>query len=270
MKMKRKIKSHRVSSEDKQLFNRARKGESPAKDEILTKYGDWVVNIAKKFHSLFQNIGIDELIAEGNRGILDAIDRFDVSRKVKFSTYAWFWILKNIREYITSELAIVDLPQNTLADFKKISRSFNDETKKGGSPTLKNIAHKLKMNIEDVREIVSDKMSMSNVASLDKFLDEGEVDQRVGDMVEDKKEKKIHEQLDIRDDKAHIVRLLKNLSPIERKVVRLRFGFTGSGPVSLKEVGERLKLSSAKAKDLEMVSMRKLKLLLESSKGDSF
>ena len=269
--MKRKIRSHRVVNvEDKLLFGRARKGDGLAKDEILEKYGDWVVNIAKKFHSLFQNIGLDELIAEGNRGILDAMDRFDASRKVKFSTYAWFWILKNIREYITSELAVVDLPQSTLADFKKISQSFNDETKKGNSPTLKNIAQKLKMNIEDVREIMSDKMNMSNVASLDKFLDSDDVDQRVGDMVEDKKEKKIHELLDLRDDKAHILRLLKNLSPIERKVVRLRFGFTGSGPVSLKDVGEKLKMSPAKAKDLETVSMRKLKMLLGSSKGEIF
>ena len=270
--MKRKIKRHHRAAinEDKELFGRARQGEGPAKDEILAKYGDWVVNIARKFHSLFQNIGLDELIAEGNRGILDAIDRFDAARKVKFSTYAWFWILKNIREYITSELAVVDLPQSTLADFKKITRSFNDETKKGKSPTLKNIAQKLKMNFEDVREVMSDKMNMSNVASLDKFLDEEDVNQRVGDMLEDKKEKKIHELLDIRDDKAHILRLLKNLSPLERKVVRLRFGFTGKGPVSLKEVGEKLKMSPVKAKDLETVSMRKLKMLIGSSKGEIF
>lgn len=257
-----------MNEDEKTLFARAKKGDKDAIDKILLKYGDWVSNMAKKFHSLFQNIGLDELVAEGNRGILDAMERYDVSRKVKFSTYAWFWILKNIREYITSELAVVDLPQSTISDFKKINKSFSDEVKKGKNPTLENIAQKLRMNLEDVREVVTDKMNLSNLASLDKFLDQEDVDQRVGDLLEDKREKRIHELLDIRDDKANITQLIKSLSPIERKVVKLRFGFSGGEPISLKEVGEKLKMSPAKAKDIETVSMRKLKILLGSGKGE--
>ncbi|MCX5781684.1 MAG: sigma-70 family RNA polymerase sigma factor [Elusimicrobia bacterium] len=248
--------------EEKQLFRSFRKGDEEAKNRIIQKYSDWVLNIAKKFHSLFHNIGLDELIAEGNRGILDAMKRYDTARKVKFSTYAWFWILKNIREYITSELAIVDLPQSTLTEFKRISESLSEEAKKGKSPTLEIIAKQLKMDINDVREIVSDKMNLFNVISLDKLLDEEDETQRLGDLVEDKKEKKIQEILDIQDDKTDIGKLLKHLSPIERKVIQLRFGFTDNGSRSLKEVGGKLRIPAAKVKDIESVSVRKLKKLL--------
>jgi len=262
-KKSRKRLTKSVKPEERKLFMRFKRGDREAKDKIIELYNDWVVNIAKKFHTIFQNIGLDELVAEGNRGILDALKRYDVNRKVKFSTYAWFWILKNIREYITSDLAVVDLPQSTLSDFRKIANIFNEEAKKGKNPTLESIARSLKLDINDAREIVTDKMNLSNLASLDKFLDAEDSTQRLGDMMEDKKEKTISDMLEISEDKADILKLIKNLSPIEQKVIKMRFGFLESGPKSLKEVGEKLKIPSVKVKDIETISMKKLKKLLE-------
>ncbi len=260
---KKKDESENKKAEEFKLFKKFKRGDKEAKNKILNIYNEWVVNIAKKFHSIFQSIGIDELVAEGNRGILDALKRFDVDRKVKFSTYAWFWILKNIKEYITSELAIVDLPQSTLSDFRKINEIFNEEAKKGKNPSLESIAKSLKLDINDAREIISDKMNLSNLASLDKFLDAEDSSQRLVDMMEDKREKNLGDLLENREDSAGLLKMIKSLSPIEQKVIKMRFGFLKNGPITLKDAGKKLKIPAVKVKDIEAISVRKLKRLLE-------
>jgi RNA polymerase primary sigma factor len=253
------------AKEEKLLFRRARAGDEKARDKILQKYNDWVINIAKKYHACFPNMELTELMAEGNRGLLEALKRYNPSKSAKFSTYAWFWIIKNIQEYITSNLELIDIPRKVTSNLKKITVVMNDEIKKGKEPSIDKISHTLHLDVSSVREMLSDKKNITNPLSLDKYLDEEDQTQTMSETVEDKDEESIHDIIDRADVKISISGILKQLLPVEEKIIKLRFGFDDNRFHTLKEVGKKLDIPSSKVKDLETVAIFKLKKLLSQS-----
>jgi RNA polymerase primary sigma factor len=227
-------------------------------------YNPWVVNIAKKYHACFPNVDFDELVAEGARGMLEALGHFDPSRGVKFSTYAWFWMIKNVQEYISSNRELIGVPRTVVTDLRNIVASMNDEIKKGNEPSFDAIARKLNMDVSTIREILSDKHNISRPVSLDKFLDDDDQAQTIGDMVEDKNDGPVQEILDRVGDRTYIAQVLHRLLPKEEEIVKLRFGFYDNRFYTLKDAGKKLKISPAKVKDLESVAIFKLKRLLSN------
>jgi RNA polymerase primary sigma factor len=268
---KKTMKQQQVSDpfrDDNELayFRKCRKGNEEARDALVKSYEAWVVNISHKYHSCFQGIDMNELIAEGNRGLLEALYRFDEKRGVKFSTYAWFWIVKNIQDYISSNLSLIEVPRKISADLRKIVNSMNEEVKKGKVPSFEQIARKIDIDADTIRELLSDRKNLSRPVSLDKFLDEDDQVQTLGDIIEDKRDPALQEILENLDDEINIASLLEQLLPVEQKVIKLRFGFEDNQFHSLKEVGEKLKISSTKIKDIESMAIIKLKRFLSAER----
>jgi RNA polymerase primary sigma factor len=268
---KKTMKQQKVSDpfrDDSELdcFRRCRKGNEEARDSLVKSYEAWVVNISRKYHSCFPGIDMNELIAEGNRGLLEALYRFDEKRGVKFSTYAWFWIVKNIQDYISSNLSLIEVPRKISADLRKIVASMNEEVKKGKVPSFEQIARKIDIDADLIRELLSDRKNLSRPVSLDKFLDEDDQVQTLGDIIEDKRDPALQEILENLDDEINIASLLEHLLPVEQKVIKLRFGFEDNQFHSLKEVGEKLKISSTKIKDIEAMAIIKLKRFLNAER----
>jgi RNA polymerase primary sigma factor len=174
--------------EDRILFKELQQGSEEARDKLVAKYSVWVHNIAKKYHSCFPHIELGELVAEGNRGLLEAFQRFDITKETKFSTYAWFWIIKNIQEYITTSMMLIGVPSRMMADLKKIIGSMNDEIKKGNEPSLPDIARKLHIDASKAMELLTDRKNLSNPVSLDKYLDEDDKEQTLADIIDDNAE----------------------------------------------------------------------------------
>lgn len=251
-----------MEGDEGQLFRRCRRGDEAARDEFLRKYDSWVINIAKKYHSSFHTIDLGELVAEGNRGLLEALERYDPTRKVKFSTYAWFWIIKNIQEYITSNMGIIGIPRAVTADLRKIVSTMNDEVKKGKEPSFQVISRKLNIDVGTIREMLADRTNIARPVSLDKYLDDDDQSQTISDTVEDKNDVSIQEILDQVGDKTYIAQVLGSLAPQEEEIIRLRFGFYDGRFHTLKDAGAKLKISPAKAKDIEAIAIFKLKRLL--------
>ena len=250
-----------VSVEEKKLFAKIKRGNTAARNEILGKYSIWATNIARKYHALFPNIDILELEAEGNRGLLEAVARFDLSKHTKFSTYAWFWIIKNVQQYITSSINLIGVPARIMSDLKMIISAMNDGIKKGEDLSLKDISKKLGLDEGAVNEMLSDRKNVSAPLSLDMFLDEENRQEKLGDVLEDKKLDSVRKILDKMDEKKFIDLLFAQLSPIEQKVISLRFGFKGEKALTLNEAGQILKLPPLKVKDIEAIVLMKLKRL---------
>ena len=250
-----------ISQDEHILFTKMKHGNMAARNEILSKYSPWATNIARKYHSLFPNIDVLELEAEGNRGLLEALDKFDPSKHTKFSTYSWFWIIKNIQEYITSSVNLIGVPAKIMADLKQVINAVNNGMKKGEAPSLKAISRKLGLDEDSVNEMLSDKKNISAPLSLDMYIDEEDRQEKFGDMVEDKKLDGIKKILDGMDDDKLISRLLEQLSPLEQKVISLRYGFNGGRMLALNKIGEILKVSPSKIKDIEAIVLIKLKRL---------
>jgi RNA polymerase sigma factor (sigma-70 family) len=252
-----------VVSDEPALFARLRRGNEQARDILVERYTPWVVNIARKYHASYPKIDINELTAEGNRGLLEALGRYETNRGVKFSTYAWFWIIKNVQEYIAADLSLIEVPRKISSDLKKIVASMNEDIKKGKTPTMTQLARKLDMDAGTIQELLANKKNISNPVSLDKFLDEEDRTQTIGDLLESKEDIDMQDVLSALDDRVNLEELFAQLLPAEQEVIKLRFGFEDNQFHQLREVGEKMKLSSAKVRDMEAVALIKLKRLLQ-------
>ena len=250
------------------LFKRCGRGDTRARDILLERYNPWAVNLARKYHAYFPHVELGELVAEGSRGVLEALKRFDPSRKTKFSTYAWFWILKNIQEYITTSAGLIEVPRSVLSDLKKIVSAMDTDIKNGNEPSMDSLSRKLKLDTVTIREILADRKNVSHPVSLDKFLDENDHGDTLSDMVEDKRQVSMQEIIDQTGDAASMAAVLGRLAPQERDIIRLRFGFRDNHFYTLKEAGARLKLSSAKVKDIESIALFKLKKLMAERENE--
>ena len=248
-------------SEEKILFNKFKRGDESARNALLSKYSPWATNIARKYHNLFPNIDIMELEAEGNRGLLEALDKYDPSKNTKFSTYSWFWIIKNIQEYITSSVNLIGVPAKIMSDLRQVIDAVNSGMKKGKAPLIKDISKKLGLDEDAVNEMLSNKKNVSTPLSLDMYMDQEDKQEKLGDMVEDKKLDGIKAILDRMDDDKFISRLMAQLSQLEQKVISMRFGFNGGSVSGLNEIGETLKIPPSKVKDIEAIVLIKLKRL---------
>ena len=152
--------------EEKELFDRFNNGDFEARNKIIKHNLRLVISIAKKYS--FNNISLLDLIQDGNIGLIKAIDRFDSSKGVKFSTYATFWIKEEILGSIADKYSTVRLPQYVFDILNKVNEiKENYKAKHGVEITIEELSKKLNISIDSlsnallVSEIVSLKSSPS-------------------------------------------------------------------------------------------------------------
>lgn len=245
-----------------QALRRTHPAAAGAQGDLAHLHAGLVGAVANRYHAQFPRIALEELVAEGNRGLIEAAARYDPSRKVKFSTYAWFWIVKNIKDYITADVAIIDMPRSVAGDVRRVTGAMAAAARAGRDMTVEAVARQLDMPAADVRDLLRDRGSVGRVLSIDKYLDDDDRAQTVADMVADPAEEdraagveSVQVALDIRD-------VLSRLAPHERAVIELRFGMNGAAPMTMRAAASRLKLTPGRVRDIESVARLKLKKLL--------
>jgi RNA polymerase sigma factor (sigma-70 family) len=252
-------------NDEKKLFEKIRKGSMDARDSIINKYSGFIYGLARKYHYYFKNIETGELVAEGNRGLLEAIDRYDPSSAAKFSTYAWFWVVRNIQDYISSSITLIGMPSKVMNDLKKVVNSIEEEMKKGNSPSLEDIAKKVDIDLDKVKELLSDKKNIGKPLSLDRYISHDDEEGTLADLVRDKSLDSMQEIMDKEESKMNLNRLFEKLSPIEAEIIKWRYGFNDNKYHTLKEIGEKFSVSATKAKDIESIAIMKLKKFMAES-----
>jgi len=244
-----------LTREEEQKYARmAADGEPTAKNKLIQANLRFVVNVAKKYQN--QGLPLADLISEGNIGLMNAIERFDVSKGYHFISYAVWWIRQAILKAICEKSRMIRLPlnrANELVQIEKMRKELQSGSK--GDPEIHEIAKALDMKEEHVADLINISRDM---VSLDTPIYDEKDSSILSDFVEDRGQKAPEESVIDRSLQEDINSVLNTLSGKEADIIQYRFGLNGKRPMSLKEIGNRYKLTKERIRQIEKKALKRL------------
>ncbi len=240
--------------EELELADRINAGDEEAKTTLAEANLRLVVSIAKRY--VGRGMQFLDLIQEGNMGLMKAVEKFDVSKGYKFSTYATWWIRQAITRAIADQARTIRVPVHMVETINKLSRIQRQLTLElNREPTEEELAKKMGMSVEKVREIY--KISQEPV-SLETPIGE-EDDSHLGDFIKDERNVSPEEYATNEMLKDEISQVLLTLTEREEKVIRLRFGLEDGRSRTLEEVGQMFGVTRERIRQIEAKALRKLR-----------
>ncbi len=241
--------------EEQQLARRIRKGDKKALDRLVKANLRFVVSIAKQYSN--QGLPLEDLINDGNLGLIKAAHRFDEKRGYKFISYAVWWIRQAMLQSLAEHSRIVRLPLNragTLYRIGKVSRQLDQEL--GRAPSAKEIAKKLKLSEEEVE----DTMHIANThVSLDDPYSSDQDDTSLVDYLQDERAPMPDEETYERALSDDMEKALGTLSERERLILSMYFGINGEEPLTLEEIGKELGLTRERIRQIKEKAILRLR-----------
>ena len=253
--------------EEYELAVKAKQGDILARDRIVKANLRFVVSVAKKYQcGAFE---LNDLINEGNIGLMIAIDKFDPEKGYHFISYAVWWIRQTILKAIYEKGKMIRLPSNKTNDIIKIENARKSlKAKLTEEEELEQVAIMLNMTPVHVQEMM---MISKDVFSLDSKVGSDESDSNsLGEMLEDTSSVSPEENAIENDMKEQIDNVLSTLTEKEAQILRYRFGLNGKKAMSLKEVGEVFNLTKERIRQIEKKAIKRLQHSTRSSKLEAF
>lgn len=241
-------------AEELSLADRIIAGDETAKNILAEANLRLVVSIAKRY--VGRGMLFLDLIQEGNIGLMKAVEKFDVLKGFKFSTYATWWIRQSITRAIADQARTIRVPVHMVETINKLARIQRQLTLElNREPTEEELAKKMNVNVDKIRDIY--KISQEPV-SLETPIGE-EDDSHLGDFIKDERNMSPEEYATNEMLKDEISEVLLTLTEREEKVIRLRFGLEDGKSRTLEEVGQMFGVTRERIRQIEAKALRKLR-----------
>lgn len=225
-----------------------------AKKDLANSNLRLVVNNAKRY--INRGLSLQDLIQEGNVGLLKAVEKFDYRKGFKFSTYGTWWIKQAITRAIADQARTIRVPVHMVESMNKVRKAQRElTTMLDHNPSAEEIAEQLNMPVEKIREVL--KISQDTVSLESPVGDEN--DSQLGDFLEDTTFVSPEEQVSAKMLREALDEVLGTLTDREEQIIRLRFGFDDNKSRTLEEVGDIFGVTRERIRQIESKALRKMR-----------
>jgi RNA polymerase primary sigma factor len=239
------------AEQERKLANRVQEGDSEARDHMVRANLRLVVNIARSYTG--KGLGLQDLIEEGNLGLLRAVEGFDPSMNTRFSTYASYWIKQSIKRGVINSGKTIRFPAymvELMTKWRRATAVLREDLGRGSSE--EEVARHLHMPMKKLA-IIKKALRIHNAAP------QQDDDWSLARSVEDDRALKPDCAMGKTDDLRQVEALLARMDGREAAILRLRFGLDGENPMTLKAIGDRLGPTRERVRQIEMKALAEMR-----------
>ena len=252
-----------TAEEEITLSKKVQKGDMDAREKMIRSNLRLVISIAKRYANL--GVPLSDLIEEGNIGLMRGVEKFDPDRGFRFSTYAAWWIKQGISRAIIDQGKMIRVPvymNEEILKYKKATEALTHELRR--RPVDSEVAKKLKVTVEKVRDLES---SIARMSSLDAPIGE-DGEGQVKDIIQDENAVSPDQELEEFFNKERAQGYLDLLNERERTIIDMRFGMSDGETHTLAEIAKELGVSRERVRQIESATIKKIRQIIEDKHKD--
>ena len=257
MWIKRAAKSELLTKQEEiDLAKQIEQGDNGAKEALFNANLRLVISVALKYRG--HNVPLEDLIQEGNIGLMKAVEKFDYHKGFKFSTYAIWWIRQAVMRSLDNHSRTIRLPSYIVAEISKCNRMFSELRRSlERDPSIEEMSEALDMPLDKVKLLMS--LSTTEPLSLDTPISDERDSAELRDFISNSKAISHEEIMNEVVQKEEINNLLNVLSFREREIIKLRFGLEDGQKHTLREIGKRFDVTRERIRQIEADALRRLR-----------